>query len=99
MGLNENEWRLVFQSRFGKAEWLKPYCVDTLEALPKEGVKTVDLICPGFAVDCLETLEEIAMENKHIFLEAGGKDYSYIPALNDSAANVEVMLDVLGELK
>ena len=99
LGLNENEWRLVFQSRFGKAEWLKPYCVDTLEALPKEGVKTVDLICPGFAVDCLETLEEIAMENKHIFLEAGGKDYCYIPALNDSAANVEVMLDVLGDLK
>ncbi|MSR16383.1 MAG: ferrochelatase [Methylococcaceae bacterium] len=99
LDLKENEWRLVFQSRFGKAEWLKPYCVDMLEALPKEGVKTVDLICPGFAVDCLETLEEIAMENKHIFLEAGGEDYSYIPALNDSAANVEVMLDVLGELK
>ena len=99
LGLNENEWRLVFQSRFGKAEWLKPYCVDTLEALPKEGVKTVDLVCPGFAVDCLETLEEIAMENKHIFMEAGGEDYSYIPALNDSAANVEVMLAVLGELK
>ncbi len=95
LGLKENEWRLVFQSRFGKAEWLKPYCVDTLQALPKEGVKTVDVICPGFAVDCLETLEEIAMENKHIFEEAGGDDYRYIPALNDSDMNVDVMLDIL----
>jgi ferrochelatase len=95
LGLNPNEWRLVFQSRFGKAEWLKPYCVDTLQALPKEGVKSVDLVCPGFAVDCLETLEEIAMENKHVFQEAGGGDYRYIPALNDSDANVEVMLDIL----
>jgi ferrochelatase len=99
LDLKANEWRLVFQSRFGKAEWLKPYCVDTLEALPKEGIKTVDLVCPGFAVDCLETLEEIAMENKHIFLEAGGDDYRYIAALNDSDANVNVMLAVLGELK
>jgi ferrochelatase len=99
LGLKPNEWRLVFQSRFGKAEWLKPYCVEVLEALPKEGVKNVDLVCPGFAVDCLETLEEIAMENKHVFQSAGGGDYRYIPALNDSDANVNVMLAVLGELK
>ena len=95
LGLQANEWRLVFQSRFGKAEWLKPYCVDTLQALPNEGVKNVDLVCPGFAVDCLETLEEIAMENKTVFHEAGGEDYRYIPALNDSDLNVEVMLDIL----
>ncbi len=95
LDLKPNEWRLVFQSRFGKAEWLKPYCVEVLEALPKEGIKTVDLVCPGFAVDCLETLEEIAMENKHIFQEAGGGDYRYISALNDSDANVDVMLDIL----
>lgn len=99
LGLKENEWKLVFQSRFGKAEWLKPYCVDTLQALPKEGAKSVDLVCPGFAVDCLETLEEIAMENKHVFEAAGGESYRYISALNDSDANVEVMLDILGELK
>lgn len=99
LGLQANEWRLVFQSRFGKAEWLKPYCVDTLQALPKEGVKNVDVVCPGFAVDCLETLEEIAMENKKIFHEAGGENYRYIPALNDSDENVEVMLNILGELK
>ncbi len=95
LGLQENEWRLVFQSRFGKAEWLKPYCVDTLQVLPKEGVKNVDVVCPGFAVDCLETLEETAMENKKIFHEAGGENYRYIPALNDSDSNVEVMLDIL----
>jgi ferrochelatase len=95
LGLKEHEWRLVFQSRFGKAEWLKPYCVEVLEQLPKEGVKSVDLICPGFTVDCLETLEEIAMENRHVFLEAGGNGYHYIRALNDSHANVDVLIDVL----
>jgi ferrochelatase len=99
LSLKENEWKLVFQSRFGKAEWLKPYCVEVLEQLPKQGVQSVDLVCPGFAVDCLETLEEIAMENKHVFQEAGGGDYRYIPALNDSDANVAVMLDILGDLK
>lgn len=95
LGLAEHEWRLVFQSRFGKAEWLKPYCVDTLQALPKEGINSVDVVCAGFSVDCLETLEEIAITNKEIFIEAGGKDYHYIPALNDSDAHVQVLLDVL----
>jgi ferrochelatase len=93
--LKDHEWRLVFQSRFGKAEWLKPYCADTLAALPQEGVKSVDLICAGFAVDCLETLEEIAMENQHVFIDAGGEAYTYIPALNDSELGVQVILDVL----
>ncbi|MGZ8956096.1 MAG: ferrochelatase, partial [Methylovulum sp.] len=95
LGLNEKQWMIVFQSRFGKAEWLKPYCVDTLQALPGQGVKSVDLVCPGFAVDCLETLEEIAMENKSIFMEAGGVDYRYLPALNDSDAHVDVMAHLL----
>lgn len=95
LGLPDNEWMLVFQSRFGKAEWLKPYCADTLAKLPGQGVKSVDIICPGFATDCLETLEEIAMENKDVFIEAGGSDYRYIPALNDSDAQVNVMLKLL----
>ncbi len=95
LNLPTHEWRLVFQSRFGKAEWLKPYCVDTLEALPKEGIHSVDIICAGFAVDCLETLEEIAMENQHVFLNAGGKNYRYISALNDSDAHTAVMLNIL----
>lgn len=95
LGLNEKQWMLVFQSRFGKAEWLKPYCVDTLQTLPGQDIKTVDVVCPGFAVDCLETLEEIAMENKSIFMKAGGTSYRYIPALNDSAAHVNAIVNLL----
>lgn len=85
----------MFQSRFGKAEWLKPYCVEVLQELPKQDVKNVDVICPGFSVDCLETLEEIAIANQEIFLAAGGETYRYIPCLNDSDAHVEVMLDLI----
>lgn len=95
LGLNEKQWMIVFQSRFGKAEWLKPYCVDTLQALPEQGIKSVDVVCPGFAVDCLETLEEIAMENKSIFMESGGTDYRYIPALNDTDSHVDVIVGLL----
>ncbi|MCX7098310.1 MAG: ferrochelatase [Methylococcales bacterium] len=95
LGLTEKQWMIVFQSRFGKAEWLKPYCVDTLEKLPGQGIKTVDVVCPGFAVDCLETLEEIAMENKSIFIEAGGSDYRYIPCLNDADAHVDALVNLL----
>ncbi|MGR8980981.1 MAG: ferrochelatase [Gammaproteobacteria bacterium] len=95
LGLDESEWLMVFQSRFGKAEWLKPYCVDTLQSLPGRGIKSVDVVCPGFAVDCLETLEEIAMENKSVFFEAGGSNYHYIPALNDSKAHAEALLSLL----
>jgi ferrochelatase len=95
LGLNEQQWKLVFQSRFGKAEWLKPYCVEALQELPTIGIKNVDVICPGFSVDCLETLEEIAIANREVFLEAGGEDYRYIPCLNDSDDHVEVMLDLI----
>lgn len=95
LGLNDHLWKLVFQSRFGKAEWLKPYCVDVLQELPKQGIKNVDVICPGFSVDCLETLEEIAIANQEIFLEAGGETYRYIPCLNDSDTHVEVMLNLI----
>lgn len=95
LGLSDNEWVVVFQSRFGKAQWLKPYCANTLQALPGQGIKTVDMVCPGFAVDCLETLEEIAIENKAIFMESGGADYRYIPALNDTDAHVDALVKVL----
>jgi ferrochelatase len=95
LGLNEKQWLIVFQSRFGRAQWLKPYCVDTLKSLPGQGVKTVDVVCPGFAVDCLETLEEIAMENKSIFMKAGGVDYRYIAALNDSEIHVSAIVNLL----
>jgi ferrochelatase len=96
LGLDEKQWLLVFQSRFGKAEWLKPYCADTLQKMPGQGIKTVDVICPGFAVDCLETLEEIAMENKEAFIEAGGTEYRYIAALNDSDVHVNTIVNLLG---
>jgi protoporphyrin/coproporphyrin ferrochelatase len=95
LNLKDNEWKMVFQSRFGKAEWLKPYCVDTLQALPGQGIKKIDVICPGFAVDCLETLEEIAMENKSLYLEAGGESYQYIAALNDSEIHVDALVSLL----
>ena len=95
LGLQQLQWQLVFQSRFGKAKWLQPYCIEVLQDLPKQGVKQIDVICPGFAVDCLETLEEIAITNKTIFMEAGGEAYRYIPALNDSDAHVEAMIDLI----
>jgi ferrochelatase len=95
LGLKENEWQMVFQSRFGKAEWLKPYCADTLQSLPGRGIRKVDVVCPGFAVDCLETLEEIAMENKAIFFEVGGTAYRYITALNDTDAHVDALAGLL----
>ncbi len=95
LGLTEKQWMIVFQSRFGKAQWLKPYCVDTLQDLPTQGIKAIDIVCPGFAVDCLETLEEIAMENKSIFMEAGGSDYRYIACLNDSQAHVDALIHLL----
>lgn len=81
--LEKDQYMVCFQSRFGRAEWLKPYFAPTLEHLAKSGTKRVDVICPGFAGDCLETLEEIGMEGKTTFLKAGGSEYHYIPALNE----------------
>ncbi|WP_020161031.1 ferrochelatase [Methylobacter marinus] len=92
LNLNKDQWQVVFQSRFGKAQWLKPYCAETLQSLPKQGIKKIDMVCPGFAVDCLETLEEIAMENKRLFMAAGGEVYRYIPALNDSTSHVNAIV-------
>jgi ferrochelatase len=81
--LPDNRWQLVFQSRFGRAEWLKPYTAQTLEDLGRAGLRRVDVACPGFVADCLETLEEIAMEGRETFLGAGGQEYHAIPCLND----------------
>ena len=100
MGLDDKKLLLTFQSRFGPAEWLKPYTIDTMQELPGRGVKNVAVIMPGFAADCLETLEEIAMENASIFRAAGGKNFAAIPCLNDSAGGMAVIRDVvLRELK
>jgi ferrochelatase len=83
LGLTDKDYLITFQSRFGKAEWLQPYTQATLEKLGREGTARVDAICPGFVADCLETLEEIAMECKESFLEAGGKEFHYIPCVNE----------------
>jgi len=91
LGLADTEYMLTFQSRVGREAWLQPYTDETLEALPATGCRHVHVVCPGFAADCLETLEEIAMLNRKVFLQAGGERYAYIPALNDGAAHIEVL--------
>lgn len=95
LGLGEGEWQVTFQSRFGKAEWLRPYTDETMSALPGQGVRRVDLVCPGFSADCLETLEEIREENREIFLESGGEDFHYIPALNDRSEHLDFLADLV----
>ena len=87
--------KMTFQSRFGRAEWIKPYTDKTVEALARDGVKRIAIVTPGFAADCLETLEEIAEENKDIFLEHGGERFSYIPCLNDSDGGIRVLVHLI----
>ncbi|HQN64220.1 MAG TPA: ferrochelatase [Methylophilus sp.] len=94
LGLKQGQYQVAFQSRFGRQEWLQPYLANTLEVLGKANTKRVDVICPGFSCDCLETLEEIAMEGKHIFTSNGGGDYQYIPALNDSDAWLHALTQI-----
>ena len=91
LGLAENQWQLTFQSIFGREEWLKPYTIDTLRELGASGVKSVDIVCPGFSADCLETIEEIGVENRDAYLEAGGETFHYIPALNDRADHIQAL--------
>lgn len=95
LGLNPDEYEICFQSRFGPEEWLQPYTDMTLEAWANDGLRSVDTVCPGFAVDCLETLEEMGEQNKEIFLDNGGESYQYIPCLNDSEAQVRLMADLV----
>ncbi len=95
LNLKDSEWRMVFQSRFGKEEWLRPYCSDVLKELASEDTESVDVVCPGFAVDCLETLDEIAVEYRSLFIEAGGKQFRYIPALNDSELHINALTDII----
>lgn len=95
LGLGEDKLMLTFQSRFGPAEWLKPYTDETVKALAQKGVKNLAVITPGFTADCLETLEEIAMENADIFKHAGGENFAAIPCLNDSPGGMAVIRDVV----
>jgi protoporphyrin/coproporphyrin ferrochelatase len=91
LGLAADAWTVSFQSQVGREEWLKPYTDQQLVEFAKRGVKRVSVVCPGFATDCLETLEEIALRNRETFLEHGGEYYDYVPALNESAAHAELL--------
>jgi protoporphyrin/coproporphyrin ferrochelatase len=95
--LQEGEWSVSFQSRFGPAQWLKPYTQQVLSGMPARGVREVTVVCPGFAVDCLETLEEIAIENRALFMQAGGQRFDYVPALNDSAAHAQCLARLIAQ--
>jgi ferrochelatase len=97
LGLSPKQYMVTFQSRFGKAEWLQPYTAPTLQQLAKDGLKRVDLICPGFTSDCLETLEEISIEARHDFVQAGGREFHYIACLNESPAWVAGMAQIAGQ--
>lgn len=91
LGLADTQWITTFQSRFGPAQWLQPYTDKTLESLAQQKVTAVDVVCPAFTADCLETLEEIAQENKEVFHKAGGKSYQYIPAVNSTPAFIDTL--------
>ena len=95
LGLDRKQWVLTFQSRFGKAEWLQPYTDRTLEELGAQKTGRVDVVCPGFVSDCLETLEEIAIEGKGIFLNAGGGEYHAIPCLNEDDLWIRALADIV----
>lgn len=97
LGLGEDALMMTFQSRVGREPWLQPYTDRTLEALPSQGVRSVQVLCPGFAVDCLETLEEIAMGGRESFLHAGGERYEYIPALNATTAHARLLARLVAQ--
>ena len=91
LGLRDGEYMTTFQSRFGNEEWLQPYTDETMKSLPNQGVKRVHVACPGFSADCLETIEEIDEENREYFMEAGGEDFHYIPALNSDDDHIDMI--------
>jgi ferrochelatase len=93
--LQSTEWSVAFQSRLGRAKWLTPYTNELLQSLPQQGIKNLHVVCPGFAADCLETLEEIAIRGKEQFLKAGGKSFYYIPALNDSDEHIAALAEII----
>jgi ferrochelatase len=95
LGLDKADWSLSFQSRLGKTQWLEPYTDRSVRELAKRGVRHLDVVCPGFAVDCLETLEEIAIQNARFFREAGGQSLRYVPALNADVAHVEALSNII----
>lgn len=97
LGLTEDAYLSSFQSRFGREEWLRPYTDETLMDLAANGTRSVQVVCPGFSADCLETLEEIGVENRDYFLDAGGERYEYIPCLNDGDAHLDFLVELIEE--
>ena len=95
LGIPKDRWRTAFQSRFGNDPWLQPYTDKTVEALAKEGIKRLALVAPGFSADCLETLEELDVENRHIFQGGGGEKFAYLPALNASDDGIDVIENIV----
>lgn len=95
LGLGPGAWRVSFQSRFGRARWLEPSTLDTVQSLASQGSRRIDVICPGFAADCLETLEEISIEVRAAFVEAGGEALRYIACLNDDPAFIAALADLV----
>src|SRR6185503_1513718 len=94
LGIGERDYQVTFQSLFGKEEWLRPYTDETMKKLGSERLPSVDVVCPGFSVDCLETLEEIDGLNREFFTHAGGGDYRYIPCLNERPDHIAALADV-----
>ena len=95
LGLGKDEYMTTFQSRFGRDEWLQPYTDETLKSLPDKGVKSIDVFCPGFSSDCLETVEEIDEENREYFMESGGEGFRYIPALNATDGHIKALTQLI----
>lgn len=93
--LPQDRWLVSFQSRLGRAEWLKPYTIDLMRKLPTQGIKKITVVCPGFSADCLETLEEIDQLNREVFLQSGGETFQYVPALNASHEHIDVLVDLI----
>lgn len=95
LGLKAGEWAAAFQSRFGPEPWVQPYTLETLQRWARQGVRRVRVICPGFSIDCLETLDEVNREYRHQFLQAGGEMFDYVPALNASELQVELVKQMI----
>ena len=94
LGLEEKQYEVAFQSRFGKAEWIKPYLSERLSELPKEGINNVQIFCPGFVSDCLETIDEIGRESKEEYMEHGGKKFGFIPCLNNNNDFIDAIYEI-----
>ena len=92
--LTEDDYEIAFQSRFGKAEWIKPYLSSRLEELPNEGITNLHVFCPGFSSDCLETIDEIGRESKEDYFEHGGKEFTFIPCLNSDEQFIKALMNI-----